>query len=88
MYLSSCLNSNSSALAHLSTLMQGSGSQMANNCNLIKSVRLCIVSNSIVTGSSMVFCFYRNIARNVILAGLDIELLKRTGFLNEVMWEG
>ena len=37
-----------------SLALQGSGSQMANNCNLIKSIYR-IDSNGIVTGSSTVF---------------------------------
>ena len=54
-FVNSCLNSNNSILKLLSSLaLQGSGSQMANNCNLIKSVYR-IDSNSIVTGSSTVF---------------------------------
>ena len=61
-FLNSCLNSNNSILKLLSSLaLQGSGSQMANNCNLIKSVYR-IDSNGIVTGSSTVF---RHIARYV-----------------------
>ena len=60
--------------------MQGSGSQMANNCNLIKSVD----SNDIVTGSSTVF---RHIARNDYFAGLDVEQLERAKLLSEIIRE-
>ena len=66
-----------------SLALQGSGSQMANNCNLIKSIYR-INSNGIVTGSSTVF---RRIARYVYFAGLDAELLERAGILREVLWE-
>ena len=53
-FVNSCLNSNNSILKLLSSLaLQGSGSQMANNCNLIKSVYR-IDSYGIVTGSSTV----------------------------------
>ena len=83
-FVNSCLNSNNSILKLLSSLaLQGSGSQMANNCNLIKSVYR-IDSNGIVTGSSTVF---RHIARYVHFAGFDAELLERAGILREVMWE-
>ena len=72
-FVNSCLNSNNSILKLLSSLaLQGSGSQMANNCNLIKSVYR-IDSNGIVTGISTVF---RRIARYVYFAGLDAELLE------------
>ena len=54
-FVNSCLNSNNGILKVLSSLaLQGSGSQMANNCNMIKSVYR-IDSNGIVTGSSTVF---------------------------------
>ena len=85
-FLNSCLNSNNSILKVklLSSLaLQNSGSQMANNCNLIKSVYR-IDYNGIVTGSSTVF---RHIARSVYFAGLDVELLERAGLLREVLWE-
>ena len=50
-FLNSCLDSNNSILKLLSSLaLQGSGSQMANNCNLTKSVYR-IDSNGIVKGS-------------------------------------
>ena len=60
-----------------SLALQGSGSQMGNNCNLIKSVYR-IDSYGIVTGSSTVF---RRIARYVYFAGLDAELLEMAGIL-------
>ena len=85
-FVNSCLNSNNSRyiLKLLSSLaLQGSGSQMANNCNLIKSVYR-IDSYGIVTGSSTVF---RRIARYVYFAGLDAELLEVAGILREVLWE-
>ena len=66
-----------------SLALQGSGSQMGNNCNLIKSVYR-IDSYGIVTGSSTVF---RRIARYVYFAGLDAELLEMAGILREVLWE-
>ena len=47
-FVNSCLNSNNSILKLLSSLaLQGSGSQMANNCNLIKFVYR-IDSNDII----------------------------------------
>ena len=59
-FVNSCLNSNNCILKLLSSLaLQGSGSQMANNCNLIKNVYI-IKSNYIVTGSSSIF---RHLAR-------------------------
>ena len=83
-FVNSCLNSNNSIFKLLSSLaLQGSGSQMGNNCNLIKSVYR-IDSYGIVTGSSTVF---RRIARYVYFAGLDAELLEMAGILREVLWE-
>ena len=89
-FVNSCLNSNNSIYIYIYILkllsilaLQGSGSQMANNCNLIKSVYR-IYSNGIVTGSSTVF---KHISRYVYFAGLDAELLERAGILREVMWE-
>ena len=83
-FVNSCLNSNNSILKLLSNLvLQGSGSQMANNCNLIKSVYR-IDSNGIVTGSSTVF---RYIARNVYFGGLDAKLLERAKLLSDILWE-
>ena len=79
---SSCLNSNNCILKLLSSLaLQGSGSQMANNCNLIKYVYR-INSNDIVTDSSSVF---RHLARNVYFAGLDVELLERAELLSHIL---
>ena len=64
-FLNSCLNSNNSILKLLSSLaLQGSGSQMANNCNLIKSVYR-IDYNGIVTGSSTVFRYIARIVCNL-----------------------
>ena len=83
-FLNSCPSSNNSILKVLASLaLQGSGSQMANNCHLIKSVYR-IDSNGIVTGSSTVF---RYIARNVYFVGLDVKLLERTGILRYVLRE-
>ena len=66
-----------------SLALQGSGSQMVNNCNLIKYVYR-INSNGIVTGISSVF---RHLARNVYFAGLDVELLERDELLSDILWE-
>ena len=83
-FVNSCLNSNNCILKLLSSLaLQGSGSQMANNCNIIKYIYR-INSNDIVTGSSSVF---RHLARNVYFAGLDVELLERTELLSDILWE-
>ena len=83
-FVNSCLNSNNCILKLLSSLaLQGSGSQMASNCNLIKYVYR-INSNSIITGSSSVF---RHLARNVYFAGLDVELLERAELLCDILWE-
>ena len=86
-FVNSCLNSNNSIIILLKLLsrlaLQCSGSQMANNCNLIKCVYR-IDYNGIVTGSSTVF---RHIARYVYFVGLDAELLERAGILREVLWE-
>ena len=79
-FVNSCHNSNNSISKLLSSLaLQGSGSQMANNCNLIKSVYR-IDSYGIVT-------VFRHIARYVYFAGLDAELLEMAGILREVLWE-
>ena len=59
------------------------GIHIANNCTMIKSVYR-IDSNGIVIGSSTVF---RNIARNVYFAGLDVELLERAELLSDILWE-
>ena len=83
-FVNSCLNSNNSILKLLSSLaLQGSGSQMANNCNLFKSVYR-IDSYGIATGSTTVF---RHIARYVYFAGLDAELLEMAGILREGLRE-
>ena len=83
-FVNSCLNSNNSILKLLSSLeLPGSGSQMANNCIMIKSVHR-IDYSGIVTGSSTVF---RNIARNVYFGGLDAELLERAELLSYILWE-
>ena len=83
-FVNSCLNSNNCILKLLSSLaLQGSGSQMASNCNLIKYVYR-INSNNIITGSSSVF---RHLARNVYFAGLDAELLERAELLCDILWE-
>ena len=66
-----------------SLALQGSGSQMASNCNLIKYVYR-INSNNIITGSSSVF---RHLARNIYFAGLDVELLERAELLCDILWE-
>ena len=83
-FVNSCLNSNNCihVLKLLSSLaLQGSGSQMANNCN--QDVYR-INSNDIVIGSSSVF---RHLARNVYFAGLDVELLERAELLSDILWE-
>ena len=80
-FVNSCRNVNNNTLKLLSCLaLQGSGSQIANNCNQYYRIDY----NGIVTGSSTV---YRHIARNVYFVGLDGELLKRAGLLREVLWE-
>ena len=66
-----------------SLALQGSGSQMANNCNLIKYVYR-INYNDIVTDSSSVL---RDLAHNVYFAGLDVELLERAELLSDILWE-
>ena len=83
-FVNSCLYSNNSILKLLSSLaLQGSGSQMAHNCNLNKSVYR-IDYNGIATGSSIVL---RCIPHNVCFAELDVELLERAGLLREVLLE-
>ena len=83
-FVNSCLNSNNCILKLLSSLaLQGSGSQMASNCNLIKYVYR-INSNNIITGSSSVF---RHLARNVYFAGFNVELLERAELLCDILWE-